>query len=205
MNLRTIFEGTTTVFVNILFSLLWTYNYFAVIIEDRLKPYGLMLNPVTIKTEPPLDKWNCSAYVESNKLIEHYEYGVENEFFVFSDPVDHTLYLKKCDGYRLSKVGKCAPEFADENKTRFLNILYMHPKMSECVKLTLDASYIRNGNAVFSKTFVCRLLNYQCSSSSYHFDDDYELHIMDDKIKKHILRSNQYLVFDDNASYEIKA
>ena len=52
---------------------------------------------------------------------------------------------------------------------------------------------------------VTRVRSAQIDDPSYHFDDDYELHIMDDKIKKHILRSNQYLVFDDNASYEIKA
>jgi hypothetical protein len=196
-------EGATNVIVNLLLSLFWSYNYISIIIEERLKPYGFKLKSVAIKTEPPLEKWNCSAYVQSNKLVEQYEYGVENEFLVFSDPVGDVLYLKKCDGYMLSKIEPCVPEFAAENKTRFLNILYIHPKMNESVKLTLDPSYIRSGNTVFSRTFVCRLLNYS-GNSSYYFDDDYELHIMDNKIKKHVIKSNECLVFDDNDSFTIR-
>lgn len=203
MNFSAIFEGASTVFINILFSLLWSYNYLAVVVEERLKPYGLFIKPVVIKREPPLEKWNCTAYLESNKLVEHYEYGVDKEFFVFSDPVECPLYLQKCESYMLSKMSVCDPEFADANEVRFLNILYMHPKMEDCVKLTLDKSYIRSGNEVFSKTFVCRMLHYQCTTP-YHFDDDYELHIMDNKIQKHILKSTHYLHFKGNQSYDIK-
>ena len=209
--LRDCIAGASTVFINILFSLLWSYNYLAVVVEERLKPYGFFLKPVVIKTEPPLEKWNCSAYVESNKLVEHYEYGVEKEFFVFSDPVDCPIYLQsrraslgqKCEGYMLSKMSVCDPEFAEANEVRFLNILYSHPKMNECVKLTLDKAYIRSGNEVFSKTFVLRMLQYQCTTP-YHFDDDYELHIMDNKIKKHVLKSMHYLQFKGKESYDIK-
>jgi len=203
MNFRAIFEGASTVFINILFSLLWSYNYLAVVVEERLKPYGFFLKPLVIKSEPPLDEWNCSAYIESNKLVEHYEYGVDTEFFVFSNPVDCPLYLKKCKGYMLSKMTVCDPEFAEANEVRFLNILYAHPKMNECVKLTLDKAYIRSGNEVFSKTFVCRMLHYQCSAP-FHFDSDYELHIMDSKIKKHVLKSTHYLHFKGKESYDIK-
>jgi len=204
MWLNDFFQGATSVFINIMFSLLWSYNYVAVVIEEKLKPYGFFTKPIAIKfSEPPLEKWNCTAYIESNKLVEHYEYGIENEFFVFSDPVSDPLFLKKCNGYMLSKVEPCAPEYAEANETRFLNILYSHPKMAECVKLTLDPAYIRSGNDVFSKTFVCRMLNYQCKEP-YHFDDDYELHVMDNKIKKHILKSGLYLRFAGVATYHIK-
>lgn len=203
MNFSAIFEGASTVFINILFSLLWSYNYLAVVVEERLKPYGLFIKPVVIKREPPLEKWNCTAYLESNKLVEHYEYGVDKEFFVFSDPVECPLYLQKCESYMLSKMSVCDPEFAEANEVRFLNILYSHPKMNECVKLTLDKAYIRSGNEVFSKTFVCRMLQYQCTTP-YHFDHDYELHIMDNKIQKHVLKSIHYLQFKGKESYDIK-
>jgi hypothetical protein len=78
--------------------------------------------------------------------------------------------------------------------------------MKDPLKINLDLTYIRNGNEVFSKTFVYRMLSYQYNPGDYIFDETYELHLMDDKIKKHTLTASEYIFFNDrlNAGYEVR-
>jgi hypothetical protein len=224
--INSICKNLETIFVNAIFSLFWTYNYYAVIIEERMKPYGFasefvkkMFAVTNKKVEPDLDKWNCTAVVNMNlevpKLIEQYEYGsAENEFLSLTNhnSFGDVLYLKKCEQYMLSRIKNTRVENSrvdqnNPNRVRFLNIMYFHKKMEDPIKLKLDVSYIRNGNEIFSKTFVYRMLNYQYNPKEYYFDDTYELHIMDDKVNKQTLKSDQYLLFDDKQKelYEIKS
>ncbi len=193
----TIFKGLQTLFVNTLLSLFWTYSYYSVVVEDRLKAIGInfkILKP-RLKAEPALDQWTCTAtIVNGDKLIEHYIYSIEDV------PLDNdadALYLQKLtSGQRIARVrSSLSPPSIEPNNTRFLNIMYFHHDMSDPIKLTLDPAYIQTGNEIFSKTFVLRLLNYQYSRDKYEFDDQYLLHIMDDKIKSFTIKSNQYLVF----------
>jgi len=80
--------------------------------------------------------------------------------------------------------------------------MYFHKGMSDPVKIVLDPAYIRNGNEVLSKTFVYRMLSYQYNPCDYVFDDTYELHFMDDKIRKRVIKSKEHIVFG-NGGYEI--
>ena len=204
MNLLKNFE---TIFVNFLFSLFWTYNYYVVIVEEKLRPYGasdivkrlFFIN--NKKVEPELEKWNCTAVVNMNLqqpiLIEQYEYGNENDFLSLNrGDYSSPIYLKKYDAYTLSRTTYTKPpQQVEASAARFLNIMYFHKKMMEPIKLILDPRFIRSGNEVFSKTFVLRLLSYQYNPIDYVFNDAYELHLMDSKIQKVTLKSNQYLVF----------
>ena len=204
MNLLKNFE---TIFVNFLFSLFWTYNYYVVIVEEKLRPYGasdivkrlFFIN--NKKVEPELEKWNCTAVVNINLqqpiLIEQYEYGNENDFLSLNrGDYSSPIYLKKYDAYTLSRTTYTKPpQQVEASAARFLNIMYFHKKMMEPIKLILDPRFIRSGNEVFSKTFVLRLLSYQYNPTDYVFNDAYELHLMDSKIQKVTLKSNQYLVF----------
>ena len=213
-------------FVNVMFKLFWVYNYYLVVIEEKLRPYGFMSEylkqlfvTTSQKTEPNLDTWNCTIMVNMNletpKLIEQYKYDTKEEYAesVKTTVVDfdEVLLLRKCENYRLSKInikGVEKPAFADipnPNNTRFLNIMYFHKTMSEPIKINLDLTYIRNGNEIFSKTFIYRMLCYQYNPGDYVFDDSYELHLMDDKIHKHTLTASKYLQFDDRlkAGYKI--
>ena len=205
MNLLKNFE---TLFVNFLFSLFWTYNYYVVIVEEKLRHYGasdivkrlFFIN--NKKVEPELEKWNCTAVVNMNLqqpiLIEQYEYGNENDFLSLNrGDYSSPIYLKKCDEYTLSRTTYTKPpqQPVEASAARFLNIMYFHKKMAEPIKLTLDTRFIREGNEVLSKTFVLRLLSYQYNPIDYVFNDAYELHLMDSKIQKVTLKSNQFLLF----------
>ena len=201
-SLRIIYKQVEIKIVNTLFSLFWIYNYLFVLVEEKLNDYGF-IKKYFVSTnqlvEPNLDTWNCVATVTPQfKLIEQYKYGSEEE------PVlkEGVLFIRKCDTYRLSFITNGERVDPTPCATRFLNIMYFNKGMKEPIKVHLDTAYIRNGNEVLSKAFVYRMLCYQYNPSDYLFDDAYELHLMDDKIRKRVLKSNEHIVFGNDA-YEI--
>jgi len=188
--------------VNTLFSLFWIYNYLFVLVEDKLKNYGFLKKYFVTTNqlvEPNLDTWNCVATVTPQfKLIEQYKYGSEEE------PVlqEGALFIRKCETCRLSFITNEERSAPTPNATRFLNIMYFHKAMKDPIKVHLDPAYIQNGNEILSKTFVYRSLCYQYNPCDYVFDDTYELHLMDNKIQKHVLKSKEHIVFG-NGGYEV--
>jgi hypothetical protein len=225
--IKSIYTNIEKIIVNTLFNVFWKYNYYVVVIEEKLKPYLFLPDYVKKmfvvtdkKTEPNLDFWNCTVVVNMNlkvpKLIEQYKYGSEEEYNISvletETEFEEVLFLRKSENSTISKIkikdfAKPAfDEISNPNNTRFLNIMYFHKNMSEPIKINLDVSYIRNGNEIFSKTFIYRSLCYQYNPKDYHFDENYELYIMDYKIQKHTLNATQYLFFDDKlkTGYDIR-
>jgi hypothetical protein len=80
------------------------------------------------------------------------------------------------------------------SNVRFLCIEYRHPKMSEAVELTLPVAMMVVGNELLSPTCVLRLLEHTMRKRSYHFDFNYQLSIMDSRIRMFTMQSHQYLV-----------
>ena len=201
-SLRIIYKQAEIKIVNALFSLFWFYNYLFVVVEEKLNHYGFLKNYFVTKNqlvEPNLETWNCVAsFTPQFKLIEQYKYGSEEE------PVlkEGALFIRKCDTYRLSFITNKERVDPTPCATRFLNIMYFNKGMQDPIKVHLDPAYIRNGNEVLSKTFVYRMLCYQYNPGDYVFDDSYEVHLMDDKIRKRVLNSNDYVVFG-NGGYEV--
>jgi hypothetical protein len=206
--------------INFLFGLFWIYNYVLVWFEDKMKPYGLILNAwPNKKIEPELETWNYIGMVNMNlekpRLIEQYKCGTEEEFKSWTmdntaELGDDVLFIRKNNNYRVSKIwneNAWFDEIPNPNNTRFLNIIYFHNLMKEPIKLNLDVSYIRNGNEVLSKTFVFRLLSYNYDPNEFVFDNNYEIKIMDDKVKCHVLTSANYLFFNDRlpTGYEVRS
>jgi hypothetical protein len=185
-----------------------------------MKPYGLILNAwPNKKIEPELETWNYIGMVNMNlekpRLIEQYKCGTEEEFKSWTmdntaELGDDVLFIRKNNNYRVSKIwneNAWFDEIPNPNNTRFLNIIYFHNLMKEPIKLNLDVSYIRNGNEVLSKTFVFRLLSYNYDPNEFVFDNNYEIKIMDDKVKCHVLTSANYLFFNDRlpTGYEVRS
>ena len=188
--------------VNTLFSLFWAYNYLFVLVEEKLNHFGFIKKYFVTANqlvEPNLDTWNCiTTLTPQFKIVEQYKYGAEDE------PVlkEGALFIRKCDTYRLSFITNGERVSPTPNTTRFLNIMYFHKAMKDPIKVHLDPAYIRNGNEVLDKTFVFRALCYQYNPRDYVFDDTYELHLMDNKIQKRVLKSKEHIVFG-NGGYEI--
>lgn len=174
--------------VNLLLNAFWYYNFWMVKFEIFLGNWFVYEKP---RSEPNFETWNCVCTLEHNRLLEHYSYS--NEF----KPVSGALCIFKEKNRRLCIVEGTNNTNGSPNNVRFLNVQYMHPNMQSPLKLTFDISYIRNGNEVFSKLFVRRLLGHQYYHYEYVFDDNYELHLMDNSVNKIVIKSNQYMVFDD--------
>lgn len=77
------------------------------------------------------------------------------------------------------------------SKVSFLSIVYSHPSMENKIVLELDRRYYVSNNCLFTPLFTKRLLEY--SSSSYVFDMDYTLDLMDDELNVFSLTSDQYI------------
>lgn len=85
-------------------------------------------------------------------------------------------------------------------KFSFLSIQYTHPLMDETIYIDLDKQFYYSKNEILSPLFIQRCLEYQ--PANYHFDMDYELHIIDNDIETFSLKSNQYILLSET-KYEI--
>jgi hypothetical protein len=86
----------------------------------------------------------------------------------------------------------------EESEVEFLGIEYRHPKMTSPISLQLPKSMYIVGNELFSAAFVLRCLQYEPLWTSFVFDKDYVLTIMDDSINQYTLHSNEYIVLEKN-------
>ena len=82
------------------------------------------------------------------------------------------------------------------SKTRFLSILYIHPKQENTIYIDISAEHFLLGNEILSACFILRYLEYQ--AMSYIFDLDYKLNIIDNYVNQFTLKSNQYIVLLEN-------
>jgi hypothetical protein len=207
--------------IDLLFNVFWTGNYYMAITERKLEKNSSnwilqkILFRKPILSEPPLISWySCSTFVKTPAFLtndadsnlyefnEKYSYSSEEEQSFATDEVEK-LYISKKDGYRVSRISTPKINYVEEkdvpkkSKLKFISILYGHKKMSNMLTLKLDPEFLREGNNLFSRTFVMRLLKYTYPMSEYVFDDDYELKIMDEKIHSVVLKYNTYLVVNE--------
>ena len=84
----------------------------------------------------------------------------------------------------------------EESEVEFLGIEYRHPKMSAPIALSLPKSMYIVGNELFSAAFVLRCLQYEPLWTSFVFDKEYVLTIMDDDIEQYTLGHNEYIVLE---------
>jgi hypothetical protein len=178
--------------INLLLTGFWYYNYALVKLESYTKYFQPYIK--NVHTEPKLPSWNCVCTIENGKLLEHYTYG---------EPLTEwpagSLYIRKnCEKHRIVHSGSArSGTKGTPNNTRFLNIQYVHPDLKSPLKLTVDLSYIRNGNMILDSIFVKRLLSHQYHSNEYVYDNKYEVHLMDHTINKVVLNNRQSMLFDD--------
>ena len=90
-----------------------------------------------------------------------------------------------------------APSFV-----RFLSLVYSHPKMKDTIHLKIDNMYYLIDNEILSPVFILRLLKYQYQTSSFEFDKDYKLEVMDDNVNIINLTSDKYICLKED-KYEV--
>lgn len=90
----------------------------------------------------------------------------------------------------------------EKSRAKFLSIEYTHPDLSESIELSLDRSWMIDGNELFTPTFILRMLCYQ--PVMFFFDQEYTVKIMDDNCKILTITMNEYIVLTKEG-YEIKS
>ena len=197
--------------VDAMFNAFWIGNYYLAVAEKYLENHKSnwivqkLFYRTTVLTEPPLGTWfSCFTLTKSEdkyRFNEKYSYSEEEESSLRGDDVEK-LYISKNNGFRVSKIvngeinyNKVVGE-PEKSRVKFISILYGNKNTSNLLTLKLDPEYLREGNHLFSKSFVLRLLNYQYSAKDYVFDDEYELKVMDGKVHTETLTSGSYMVID---------
>lgn len=209
--LNTIVEVVQTKVIGALFDAFWIGNYYLAVVEKRLENYktNTILQKLffrnRILTEPPLDTWfSCFTLSKTDdrfSFSEKFSYSVEPLTAIVDNEIEK-LFISKIGDCRVSKIATPTTvyeyngEEPEKNKVKFISVLYGHKSMTNMLTLKVDPEYMREGNQLFSKSFVLRLLVYQYSATEYLFDDDYELKVMDNKVHTEVLDSNSYMVID---------
>lgn len=78
----------------------------------------------------------------------------------------------------------------------FLFIEYTHPKMNHTIELNVPKSFMICDNEIFSIGFIFYLLEKQ--NTTFIFDLDYHINILDSNVQKIELTSNDYLLLKEN-------
>ena len=99
---------------------------------------------------------------------------------------------------------KSLPGFEDVQKTpirskaKFINVIFSNESTREPLTIKFDKSYFQVGNEVLSAAHVLLLLNSAYTPSKFVFDTKYELKIMDGAFNLLVLKSNEWIQFDDS-------
>jgi hypothetical protein len=83
-----------------------------------------------------------------------------------------------------------------KSKAKMLVVEYTHPDMENSIFFDLDDFIYVEKNTLFSPLFVRRYLEHQ--GEEYVFDDKYVLRLMDNDVSSFELKSNQYLLMNEN-------
>lgn len=87
------------------------------------------------------------------------------------------------------------------SKVKFLYTEYKNNRTGVTVELHIDQDYYISGNQLFSTAFVYQLLQNRLEQS--HFDMDYTVQLVDNRIQTAVLQNNEYIELH-NETYDIK-
>jgi len=182
------------------------------------------------RIEPLSSDWiSCSVLNESimssKNITETYDYlndtnlSVSDEFYytcsslktiIISDSkMKHGLVTMKLTNRYYTRFYNSASEYPiastvnefDPFTNKFLSIEYTHPEMSQGIVMNLEKGYWLVGNHILSNVFIKRWLEYQ--STSYIFDKEYCVKILDGDVSVTELRWGQGIVLEKDGKYEV--
>ena len=110
------------------------------------------------------------------------------------------MYLYKTPDYTLC--GFTLPEDVQkipiQSRAKFINVIFSNESTREPLTIKFDKSYFQVGNEVLTAAHVLLLLNSVYPPSKFVFDTKYELKIMDGTFNLVVLKSNEWIKFDDS-------
>ena len=182
------------------FKLFWMYNYYSVVIGEFLKKYGWQAVPFSMPIEETyfarFSHYNLTPAEKPMKfhlLFEHSKTIIE-------DNQPNMMHLYKTPEYTLC--GFTLPEDVQktpiQSRAKFINVIFSNVSTQKPLTIKLDKSYIQVGNEVLTAAHVLLLLNSEYPPSKFVFDTKYELKIMDGAFNLLVLKSNEWIKFDDS-------
>ena len=106
---------------------------------------------------------------------------------------DENRYLVKVGSGKWDAQNSLAWHENVASTVSFLTVEYHHPKQTAALSLDIPREYFYVGNELFSAAFLYRYLMYQSVFTSFVFDTNYVVSIIDDEINTIQLRFGQYL------------
>jgi hypothetical protein len=88
------------------------------------------------------------------------------------------------------------PIVFEDSDSEFISIEYRHPLQYKSIPIIIPKGMYKVGNEILSPTFILRYLKYQ--SSSYHFDMEYTINIIDNNVNMITLKSDNYILLKPN-------
>ena len=148
---------------------------------------------------------DCDFLNEQNiesELLKSYD---ESKEYLINDHIEEILYtIKYKDSYIVRRVNSetpMKPIVFEDSEADFMSIEYKHPLQRNPITIVIPTGMHKIGNEILSPSFVLRFLKYQ--PSSFHFDMEYTIHIIDNDVNMFTLKSDQYLLLTPEG-YEIQ-
>lgn len=182
------------------FKLFWMYNYYSVVIAEYFKKYGWQAVPFSMPIEDVFfarfSHYNSSPAEQPMKFHLYFEHSQTR----IQDNQPNMMHLYKTPEYILC--GFVLPEDVQKtpirSKAKFINVIFSNESTREPLTIKFDKSYFQVGNEVLSAAHVLLLLNSAYTPSKFVFDTKYELKIMDGAFNLVVLKSNEWIQFDDS-------
>jgi hypothetical protein len=84
----------------------------------------------------------------------------------------------------------------EKSEVELLCVEYRHPDMARPVAIAIPSSYFYVGNELLSMAFVRRMLEYSSVFTTFVFDENYTVNIIDQTINQYQLTSRNYIVLE---------
>ena len=140
--------------------------------------------------------YNYSEEEEEEKKEEEEGHRVVTKEHLFIAKLKNNKYIcKVCFTnhvkYMFDDIGQ-----VEESDISLLYVEYSHPKMRTPICLPFSNHMIQPYNELFTPAFILRQL--QTQTEYYYFDLNYTLIILDSNLKRTVLKSNQYILWQPN-------
>lgn len=182
---------------------LWFYNYFTVLIGNFMERHKIFTKKTALLQMPIEKTYFARFYCYDVDSIKNLFFETSQQYLLVMQPGQIILY--KTPEYTLCGCFiNDSIEAPKKSSAKFINVTFSNESMNEPVTIKLDASYFHVGNEILSAAHTLFLLKTAHEPSTYMFDDNYKIRIVDNGFNMVELQSYEWIKFDDSAKGYIK-
>lgn len=187
------------------FRVLWSYNYYSVAFREFMERNNFYQTKTTKLILPIEIPYFAKCYyfnTEYSNKPKKYHLCFQNSATRFINSVSQNgeTHIYTAPEYTLC--GFVLPEdvskMPEPSSAKFINVIFSNKQTSEPLTVKLEQSYFFVGNEVLTSGHIFMLMSAAYESSKFTFNDDYDLKIMDGAFNLIVLKSNEWIRFDDS-------